>query len=373
MPDQVGEDRRFLRRAARLALRGHGGAEPNPMVGCIVTARSGDVVGWGYHRRCGDAHAEVHALRMAGSAARGATAYVTLEPCNHTGRTPPCAEALVAAGVARVVIGRRDPHPDAAGGAERLRKAGLSVDVLDDDPFVTSITDPFVHRVRTGLPWVTAKWAQTVDGRIATRTGESRWISSAASRRLVHRERGRVDAILTGIGTVIADDPMLTARDVRIRRTARRVVIDPKLQMPLEARLMQKANEYPTTIACHETLLEAGAEKARLVHEAGVELIGIPLDGEALPLEPVLRALADRHDATNVLVEAGAGLLARLFEQQLVNDVWVFIGPRLLGDERALPAVRGRAAPSLGDAVPFRLLEQRRRGDDIVARYRVVV
>lgn len=363
-------DRMHLRHAARLALRGQGGAEPNPLVGCVIVSETGKVVGWGYHRTCGEAHAEIRALNMAGDHTRGATAYITLEPCNHTGRTGPCSEALIQARVSRVVVGRRDPHPEAGGGIERLLTAGVQVDCLDDDPFVTSITDPFVRRVTTGLPWVTVKWAQTVDGRIATRTGASQWISNEASRRLVHRQRGKVDVILTGIGTVLADDPLLTARDVRVRRIARRVVIDPELQIPLESRLVATAGDVPTLIACDESMFQTPSEKVSQLTGAGVELMGLPLDDGDLPLKPILSELVKRHEATHVLVESGPGLAGRLFRQKLVSAAWVFIAPKVMGDEQALPGVRGLHVPMLADAVSLELRHSRRRNDDIVLHYR---
>ena len=362
-------DLEHLLHAGRLALRGRGRVEPNPMVGCVIIRPDGNLAGWGYHRACGEAHAEIIALKRAGDLAAGATAYVTLEPCNHTGRTGPCTEALIAAKIARVVIGRRDPHPQAGGGVTRLRAAGIEVDVTDEHLAVASITDPFVHRIETGLPWVIAKWAQTLDGRIATRDGESQWISNEASRRLVHRERGKVDAILTGIGTVLADDPMLTARNVRKRRIARRVVIDPKLQIPLDSKLVQSAAEVPLIVACHETMISGGNEKIASLEAAGVEFLGIPLNEIAMSLAPVLRELVIRHDATSVLVEAGAGLMGKLFAQQLINEVWVFIAPKLLGDEQAMPSIRGLDIATLSAAKRLKLIRQHRRGDDVVLRY----
>lgn len=369
MSREKNSDLEHLLHAGRLALRGRGRVEPNPMVGCVIICPDGDLAGWGYHRACGEAHAEIIALKRAGDRAAGATAYVTLEPCNHIGRTGPCTEALIAANIARVVIGRRDPHPQAGGGASRLREAGIEVDVIDHHPVITSITDPFIHRIETGLPWVIAKWAQTLDGRIATRSGESRWISSEASRRLVHRERGKVDAILTGIGTVLADDPMLTARNVRKRRIARRVVVDPKLQIPLDSKLVQTAAEVPLVVACHETMISGGNEKIASLETAGVELIGIPLSESAMPLAPVLRELVTRYDATNVLVEAGAGLMGKLFAQQLINEAWVFIAPKLLGDEQAMPCIRGLDIATLSAAKRLTLVRQHRRGDDVILRY----
>src|SRR5262245_42932667 len=198
-----------LRTAARLALRGRGGVEPNPMVGCVIVSAPprSEVVGWGYHRRVGGPHAEIVALRRAGPKARGGTMYCTLEPCSHVGRTPPCTAAIIEARIARVVTARRDPNPIAAGGLDCLRDAGIAIEGTDACEAAIAVSDPFAHRVRSGLPWVIAKWAQTADGKVATRPphNESQWISSEASRMLVHRERGRVDAIVTGIGTVLRD------------------------------------------------------------------------------------------------------------------------------------------------------------------------
>ncbi|MHC4415460.1 MAG: bifunctional diaminohydroxyphosphoribosylaminopyrimidine deaminase/5-amino-6-(5-phosphoribosylamino)uracil reductase RibD, partial [Planctomycetota bacterium] len=364
----------YLAAAARLALRGHGGAEPNPLVGCLIVSPEGGIVGWGYHRRCGGPHAEIVALRRAGPRAAGATVYVTLEPCNHTGRTGPCSEALIKAGVARAVVARLEPGAVAAGGAKHLRTAGIHVDTCADippRPAAVAVSDPYVYRTRSGLPWVVAKWAQTVDGRIATRSGESRWISNAASQRLLHRERGRVDAILTGIGTVIADDPLLTARGVRPRRVARRVVIDPDLDIPLESRLVTTTREAPTIVACGEAHLSEPSPRAAALVSAGVELIGAPMDGTRLRLADVLRALVPRHETTNVLVDAGPGLLGELFRQRLVNEAWVFVAPRLFGDEHALPCVRGLTVEALTDGVALSLSHVRRRGGDVILRYAV--
>ncbi|MCZ6835604.1 MAG: bifunctional diaminohydroxyphosphoribosylaminopyrimidine deaminase/5-amino-6-(5-phosphoribosylamino)uracil reductase RibD [Planctomycetota bacterium] len=371
MTDQRELDRRMLLGAARLARRGHGGAEPNPMVGCLLVAPSGRTVGWGYHRTCGEEHAEIVALHRAQTHARGATAYVTLEPCNHLGKTGPCTEQLIRAGITRVVVGRRDPNPVASGGVDRLRQAGIFVDVIDDLPEVTSLIDPFAHRVTTGLPWVIAKWAQTLDGCIATRTGESQWISNEASRKCVHRERGRVDVILTAIGTVMTDDPMLTARHVRTRRIAQRVVIDPNLQILLYSQLVQTAVEFPTHLVCRESMLDPNDPKQSKLIEAGVTLIGMASDGSTLELTPILESLVERFDATNVLVEAGSGLLGLLFQQRLVNEAWVFIAPKLLGDEEAMPSIKGHQTPLLNDAIGMKLIHQCRRGDDLALRYRV--
>lgn len=364
-------DRRHLRRAARLAWRGRGGAEPNPLVGCVVVDRAGRIVGEGYHRRVGGPHAEIVALRRAGERARGSTVYVTLEPCNHHGRTPPCTRALIEAGVSRVVFAREDPFTPAAGGSKALRDAGMAVERLDC-PEAARVADPFMHRRATGLPWVRAKWAQTVDGRVATRTGESQWISSPASRRLVHRERGRVDAILTGLGTVLHDDPSLTARDVRVRRVARRIVVDPRLELPLDSRLARTAREVPVHVIADQDLIAAGPPSVAALRNAGTHLHGAPRGSDdLLVLAPALRDLSAELDLATVLVEAGPGLLSRLFIEDLVNEAWVFTGPLLLGDEHATPPLHGRRAERLLDGVSLELEHLRRRRDDVVALYRV--
>lgn len=361
----------FMSIAARLAIRGHGGSEPNPLVGCVIVSKGGEIVGWGYHRQCGGAHAEVHALRRAAGRAAGATVYCTLEPCNHTGRTGPCTEALLAARVGRVVIARRDPHGIAAGGVERLRAGGVPVEVLPNCEQAMSVSDPFARTIRSGLPWVIAKWAQSVDGRIATAIGESRWISGERSRRLVHRERGRVDAILTGIGTVLKDDPQLTARGVRQRRTAKRIVIDPRLAIPENAKLVRTAGDVKTIVVCDEVSASEQAEKAARFREAGVEIVCVACEGGELPLTGILRRLAAEFDISTVLVEAGAGLMGRLFRQRLVNEALVFIAPLVIGDERAVPAIRGSSVAHLTDGVAMRLVGVYRRGEDVMVRYRV--
>jgi diaminohydroxyphosphoribosylaminopyrimidine deaminase/5-amino-6-(5-phosphoribosylamino)uracil reductase len=364
-------DKGFLAMAARLALRGHGGAEPNPLVGCVIVSAGGEVAGWGYHRRCGGPHAEIDALRRAGPKAAGATAYVTLEPCNHTGRTGPCSEALIRARVSRVVFARSDPGPVAAGGADRLRSAGTDVELCSSCPEAIAVSDPYVRRTQTGLPWVIVKWAQTVDGRIATRSGDSQWISNAASRRLVHCKRGRVDAVLTGIGTVLADDPLLTARGVRRRREARRVVIDPGLDMPASCRLAGTTDEAATIVVCSRQALRADERRAEALRAAGVELLAVPTQDGELPLAPALIELGRRYEVTNVLVEAGPGLLGRLFRERLVNEAWVFMAPLLFGDDDALPCVRGLTVQALTDGCSMKLLNVRRRGDDVILHYGV--
>ena len=365
VPVDVSVDRHWLDRAARLATRGHGGAQPNPLVGCIVLDAADRVVGDGYHRRAGGPHAEIMALRHAGNLADGGTLYVTLEPCSHHGRTPPCTDALIAAGITTVVYGEIDPHPEASGGAAILEAAGIDTRHVPT-PSCAAILTPFVHRLRTGLPWVTAKWAQTIDGSIATRSGHSQWISSDRSRRLVHRERGRVDAILTGIGTVKADDPMLTARGVSIRRIAKRIIVDPRAELPLDSALVRTARDTPVIVLCLQVAPppRIDALRARGVHvHIGSETTG------RLALASHLNTLSSEHDIATMLVEAGPGLLSSLLKANLINECAVFIAPMLMADDQATPPFRGSAPPTIADTHDLRLIAHHRRGDDIVARY----
>ena len=355
-------DQKMLELAARTALRGHGGAEPNPLVGCVIANSSGEIVGIGHHTRCGGPHAERVALALAGPRARGARAYVTLEPCAHQGRTPPCTEGLIEAGIASVVFAARDPNPEASGGAAALRDAGIEVVERTDIRAANHLNRPFLHRVNTGLPWVTAKWAQTLDGRIATASGDSKWISGAPSRRLVHRERGRVDAILTGIGTVLADDPRLDAREVRRRRVAARVIIDPSLDLPLDSKLVAMANDLPLIVATDEP----DSNGASNLRDRGAVLVSLD-EG----LKGVLRLLSADHNVANVLVEAGGGLLGKLFEARLVNAALVFTAPILLGDRDAPGAARGLQPSHIADGIAFEPIWTGRRGLDQVGWYHV--
>lgn len=353
----------LYRRAVRAASRGFGGAEPNPMVGCVIVDEAGAIVSTGFHRRCGGPHAEVDALAAAGGRARGATAIVTLEPCAHRGRTGPCAEALADAGVARVYFAVADPNPSAAGGAARLRARGVEAEHRPH-PLAAELSLPFVHRVRTGLPWIAAKWAQSIDGAVALASGESQWLSCARSRRAVHRARGRVDAILTGIGTVLADDPQLTARGVRVSRVARRIVFDPDAMTPTEARVLSK--DAPTEILVRADLDARGAARAERLAARGATIRALgPRDSMREPLT----ALA-RDGVSTVLVESGGGVVGRLLAEDLLDEAWVFVAPLVVGDEAAIRAVRGLDPTALAGIARARLVSLRRRGADALLQYR---
>lgn len=330
-------DRRILARAARLALRSHGEAEPNPTVGCIIADSTGHPVAEGRTARCGNAHAEIVALARAGEDARGGTAWVTLEPCNHHGRTPPCVDALIQAGISRVVIGMTDPNPVAAGGIERLRVAGIHVDLVEGMNEIRRLHDPFHHRISTGRPWLVAKWAETADGDLAAPPGVSPIISGPRSHALVHRVRGRVDAILTGIGTVLADDPRLDPRWSRARRTPHRVVVDPALDMPPNSRMFSEG-EGRILIVTSESAAGDHPERLGALHARGAETILLPMGvdlraprrfrglGRDLWLE-LLQVLGEKHEVSTVMTEAGPGVLRSLFEHGLVDAALVFTAP----------------------------------------------
>lgn len=323
----------------------------------------------GWHQQFGGPHAERVALsRVPPGAARGATCYTSLEPCNHVGKTPPCSKALIDAGIARCVIGRRDENPPAVGGAETLRDAGMVVDVMEHAN-CRALTDPFTLRSLRGRPWVCAKWAQTIDGAIASREGRSQWISNRTSRRAVHRSRARVDTILTGVGTVIADDPMLTARHCRrVRRVAQRVVFDPDFAIPIECRLTTTTDLAPTIVYTRASAAKANPTLVHDLHGHGVKLHTID-DGKWSP-DTVLRHLSTEHDASIVWVEAGGGLVGKLLTDDLLDELVVYIGPVMLGDHEAMGPARGRSPFSIADGTRFNLKRARTLDGDVELVYR---
>ncbi len=360
--------------AARAAARSVGAVEPNPLVGAVLV-RDGQVIGIGHHRKFGSLHAEREALancKLQGHDPRGATAYVTLEPCCHHGKQPPCTEALIEAGVREVVYARPDPAEVSGGGVELLREAGISVRESTASVAALRLSEPFVKRITEGLPWVVAKWAQTIDGRIATRTGESKWISNDQSRQRVHRLRGRVDTVLTGMGTVAADDPMLTPRGVHVRRMPCRVVMDRDLDIDPRCQLVRTAAEYRTMIACSKELIVAdiAARKRDALEAAGIELLGVPEDIHGLHLPMLLDTLWNRCGFSTVMLESGPGLLGAMFEKDLIDEAVVYIAPLLLGDEMAKSVATGCVTSSLLEGRRFSLVSTKRLGDDVELVYR---
>ncbi len=354
------QDHRFMAMAIKLAERGRGLVEPNPMVGCVL-AREGQVAGEGWHRQFGGPHAEIAALAAAGNAAHGAEAFVSLEPCNYQGKTGPCTRALIEAGVARVVVGCQDPNPQVAGqGIAELRAAGIHVDegVLAEQ--AAEVIAPFAKFITHGKPWVIAKWAMTWDGKLASRTGSSRWISGEASRAAVHKLRGQVDAVLVGRGTVENDDPLLTARPPG-PRIATRVVLDTSASLSPTSKLAQSAKEIPVVVAAGESV--SGSHKSRL-ESLGVEVLMLPGKSLADRMEALLDELG-RRQMTNLLVEGGAHVLGTLFDMHAIDEVHVYLAAKLLGGKEAPSPIGGIGIPNMPDAIQFRFVKTDCLGEDI--------
>lgn len=350
---------RLMRRALTLARKGVGRTSPNPAVGCVIV-RDGVIVGEGWHRRAGTPHAEVHALRMAGDLARGADVYVTLEPCAHFGRTPPCADALVAAGVGRVFVAMVDPNPKVAGkGVAIIRKAGIAVTVGVCERESGLLNEPFVKHVTTGLPFVILKSALTLDGKTATASGDSRWITGERSRQMVHRLRDRVDAIMVGVGTVLADDPQLTVRHLR-GRDPLRVVVDSGLRMPVDARMLAQASGAGTVIATTAD----GNDRGEALRCRGAELLVCRERDGRVDLADLLRKLGNRG-VQSILLEGGATLAGEFVRQGLVDKVMFFYASKIVaGEGRGL--FTGRGAEMMADAISLSDVTLARIGDDFL-------
>jgi len=353
----------FMRRALALARRGY--TAPNPMVGAVLV-KDGRVVGEGYHRRAGMPHAEVEALRRAGEKARGATLYVTLEPCSHWGRTPPCADALIEAGVRCVYAAMQDPNPQVAGkGFEKLREAGIEVQVGVLEERARQLNEIFIKYHTTGMPFVTVKAAMSLDGKIATHTGDSKWITDEPARRLVHRLRARHDAVMVGVGTVLKDDPLLTVRLPRIKEPLHRlrVIVDSRLRCPEEAQVL-RVEDSPTLIATTES---APPDKIARLRERGVEIAVLPADGGRVDLRALIAMLAQRG-VTGVLCEGGGTLIAALFAQRLVDKVVFFYAPRIIGGRDAPTAVEGDGCAYMEGCLRLDRVYWRKVGRDMMVQ-----
>lgn len=357
-------DTAAMTRALELARRGEGRVEPNPMVGAVVAIRDAaghhHVIGEGWHADFGGPHAEIMALEAAGPRARGAALFVTLEPCCHHGKTPPCTDAVITAGIRRVVIAARDPFPAVAGGGiAALERAGLVVEVGLLEREAERLTAPFRTLVDHGRPWVIAKWAMSLDGALATGSSDDRWLSSPASRQLVHELRGRIDGILVGIGTAVADNPLLTPRP-RGSRTPLRIVLDSQARLPLTSQLVQTARESPVLVAVGG---DAPAEDVAALQRAGCDIWRAPQADRPTQLLSLMEELGRRRH-TNLLVEGGPAVLRSFFSAGLVDEVWTFIAPRIVGrDGRGLPPL-----PTFADSPPIEIERIDHPGGDILLR-----
>ncbi len=365
-------DESWMRRALRLAARGAAHTSPNPMVGAVIVA-DGYVIGEGYHHAVGGPHAEVWALREAGDAARGATMYVTLEPCSHYGRTPPCTDAIIAARLGRVVAAVLDPDPRVNGaGVAKLRAAGIEVEVGVLEAEARALNAPYFKHKATGLPLVSLKLAMSLDGKIATRTGESKWITGERVRRFAHKLRAIHDAVMVGIGTVLADDPKLTVRisNLESRISNRRIVVDSLARTPPTAALLTADRRPPviavTDAAPHErvaALREAGAEVWVLAGE-GQEASSCPT-GRRVDLSGLMRRLGEQQ-VQSVLIEGGGTLASAALAAGLVDRVYFLIAPLIIGGAAAPTAVGGEGIARLADAWHITNMKMRRIGEDVL-------
>lgn len=346
--DQYDLDVWHMQRALELAAEGEGLVEPNPMVGCVIV-RGAEIIGEGWHRCFGGPHAEIEALKVAGSRAENATMYVTLEPCCHHGKTPPCTKAVLEAKIARVVVAQRDPFPKVdGGGIAELQQAGVEVETGLLEAEARRLNAPYLTLQQEKRPWIIAKWAMTLDGKTATRTGFSKWISNEQSREVVHRLRGRVDAIMIGRLTAMLDDPLLTARPPG-PRTAIRIVVDTRATLASDSQLVRTAREVPVLVAVGS---EASPEERRRLTKAGCEVLVCRADSRAGRLGQLLRGLG-RRQLTNVLVEGGGQLAGCLLDAGQVDEAHVFIAPKLIGGTAARSPIAGEGIDEIPQAFTF--------------------
>lgn len=363
---RIDPDARFMKKALSLASLGTGMTSPNPMVGAVIV-KDGEIVGQGYHRVLGGPHAEVNALEDAGESAAGATLYVTLEPCNHQGLTPPCTKAVIGARISRVVFGMRDPNPGVAGGGSQvLQRAGIEVreGVLERDCRV--LNQPFIKYVTTGLPYVTLKAAATMDGFIAASSGDSKWISGESSRRFAHRLRFRADGVVVGIGTVRSDDPLLTVRlrGVKKGKQPVRIVLDSNLEIPYDSELVRSAASSPVWVFCGR---EASAAKERTLAEAGVLVLRVSSGKSGVDISAVLEELGRRR-LSNILVEGGGRVLGSFLEGGFADEFYFFYAPKILGDPGGVAMLNCGKRLKIADCVrAFGIAVRRCDGDLLVS------
>ncbi|WP_146576367.1 bifunctional diaminohydroxyphosphoribosylaminopyrimidine deaminase/5-amino-6-(5-phosphoribosylamino)uracil reductase RibD [Neorhodopirellula pilleata] len=373
-PNAPDPDELWMNEALELAALGQGYVEPNPMVGCVLV-RDGCMIGRGYHQIYGGAHAEVNALEdcsSSGEVPQGSTAYVTLEPCCHFGKTPPCADALIRARVARVVVAVTDPFPAVdGGGIKRLRESGIEVITGVGADKSERLLAPYLKRVRTGRPWVIAKWAMSMDGRIATSTGESQWITGNESRYEVHQLRGRVDAIAVGMGTVIADDPLLTARHGG-PRTPIRIVFARHRVPDLKSQLVRTGSETPTWIVAGPAIADSDLA---LLADHDVETMRCDSENSVDMVDEVLQRLAREDNLSgrpisNLMIEGGGGLLGSFAAAHQIDEAHVYLGAKLIGGLKSLGPFGDPGFPRLADATRFEIQSVQTFGPDVRAIYR---
>lgn len=352
-----------MKRALGLAARAQGRTSPNPMVGAVIV-KNGQLIGEGYHHKAGTPHAEVHALNEAGDQAAGATMYVTLEPCSHFGRTPPCADAVIKAGITRVVIAIRDPNPQVAGkGIERLREAGIEVEIGVMEHEATRLNEVFFKYIQTGLPFVALKTAMTLDGKIASYSGDSKWITGEDARYYVHQLRNIYDAILVGIGTVLKDDPFLNTRlEIADAKNPVRIIIDSNIDLPPTSNIARSSNEQRTVVFCSSS---SDAQKREQLEALGVEFISLDVHYDLIPIEKVLGILGEMG-LCSLLVEGGGKTNAYLLQQQLIDKVYWFIAPKIIGGRESPSPIGGQGIEFMKDALELKSMEIQKFSDDFL-------
>lgn len=360
-------DTYYMEMALALAEKGKGFTSPNPLVGAVVV-NDGKVVGKGYHKIYGGPHAEVNAINDAGPHAEGATIYVTLEPCNHTGNTPPCTEKILNAGIKRLVMAMPDPNPVASGGADFLKSKGIDVTTGILEKKAEKINEIFIKYVKTKQPFVILKCASTLDGRIATRTGDSKWISGPESRIFVHKIRHLVDGIMVGVDTVKADNPSLTTRLEGITgKDPRRIILDTRLTFPEDANMLQLDSDSDTIIVCG-----AGAsgnsdvsEKMNRLKSQGVTLIETPLKNGLIDLNILMKQLAE-YGLTSLLIEGGSRVIGSALNAGIVDKVFLFYAPKILGGDDGIPICRGTGPELMKDSIKLKDMKVCQSGSDIM-------
>jgi diaminohydroxyphosphoribosylaminopyrimidine deaminase/5-amino-6-(5-phosphoribosylamino)uracil reductase len=362
MPNQM-DDELFMNRALELAGRGQGRTTPNPMVGAVVV-KEARIIGEGYHEAAGCAHAEVNALDAAGTAAAGATLYVTLEPCNHTGRTPPCTEKILAAGIRRVVVAMPDPNPHVRGGGiDFIRKRGIEVATGVQESRARRLNEAYVKYITTGLPFVVVKCAATLDGWIATGSGDSKWVSGQQSRQYVHRLRHAMDAILVGVETVLADDPRLTVRLKGVEGIhPRRIILDTHLRIPDNARVLRSEDAADTIVVTGPSVSQSRAMK--LVGN-GVQVLAAPVNNGRIDLGALLPLLGSLQ-VTSLLIEGGGAVIGSALRDGIVDKILFFYAPKIFGGDNGVPVCRGSGPELMKNCMAVKDIDVHRFEDDVM-------
>ena len=352
-----------MKLALDLAEKGRGWTSPNPMVGAVVV-KEGRIVGRGFHQRAGGPHAEVNAIDEAGDQSRGATLYVTLEPCNHFGRTPPCTQKILAAGIRRVVVAMSDPNPGVKGGGNAaLAQQGLEVTCGICENEARRLNEYFITWITTGRPFVTVKCAATLDGRIATRTGDSRWVTGSAARRFVHRLRHAVDGILVGLETVKNDDPSLTTRlEGEVGADPTRIILDTHLSMPVTARMLHQASQAPTWVVCGP---DAPNRRRKALVDAGARVMEASLKAGRIDLSALMDQLGGMG-ITSLLIEGGGGVIGSSCGAGIVDKLCFFYAPKILGADDGVPICRGTGPASMNQSIPVYDLSVARFDADVL-------